>query len=233
MRLAIISDIHANLEALQAVLDHIESVPVDAVYCLGDVVGYGADPEPCVELIRARCSGVVLGNHDAAVAGDEDLAYLPKDGRTAALAHRDALNLDHLAWLSNLPLTQRIDGCTFVHATPHEPDCWHRMGGYVGAAAQFDHFDTPVCFVGHTHIPGMMADAIGVFQMRSGRRYLINVGSVGQPRDGDPRSAFCIFDAEKFSYDIVRVRYDVTRASQKILDAGLPKSLARRLHAGA
>ena len=233
MRIAIISDIHANLEALQAVFAHIDSVGVDAVYCLGDVVGYGAEPEPCIDLVRERCEAVVLGNHDAAVAREQDLGYLPKDGRIAAVKHREMLDTERLQWLARLPLVQSFDGCTLVHATPFEPERWHRLGGYVSAAAQFQHFETDVCFVGHTHVPGMMADAIGVFQMRPGRRYLVNVGSVGQPRDGDPRAAFCIFDADKFSHEIVRVPYDVTKSGQKIIDAGLPKSLARRLHAGA
>ncbi len=232
MRLAILSDVHANLEALQAVLAHVDAQGVDAIHCLGDVVGYGGDPVECVDIVRERCEVVVLGNHDLAVAREEDLDYLPKDGRAAAIAHRKMLSADQLDWLGSLPLIACVDTVTLVHATPHEPEAWHRLGGYAQAAHQFEHFETPVCFVGHTHIPGMMADAIGVFQMRPGRRYLVNVGSVGQPRDHDPRAAYCLFDTEAFSYEIVRVPYDVEKAGDRIVAAGIPTRLASRLRAG-
>ncbi len=232
MRLAILSDVHANLEALQAVLAHVDAQGVDAIYCLGDVVGYGGDPEACLEIIRERCQVVVLGNHDVAVAREEGLDYLPKDGRAAAIAHRKALSDEQLEWLATLPLTARVDGVTLVHATPLEPESWHRLAGYLQSARQFEHFDTRVCFIGHTHIPGMMADAIGVFQMRPGRRYLVNVGSVGQPRDHDPRAAYCLFDSEAFTHEIIRVPYDVEKAGERIKEAGLPARLASRLRAG-
>ena len=233
MRLAVISDIHANLEALQAVFARIDADGVDAVYCLGDVVGYGADPVACLDMVRRRCEASVLGNHDAAVVRDDEMPYLPKDGQAAARAHREALDEEGLAYLAELPLTRTVDDCTFVHATPFEPHQWHRLGGYFHANVQFAHFSTAVCFVGHTHIPGLMADAIGVSQMKRGRRFIINVGSVGQPRDGDPRASFCFFDTEAFTHELVRVPYDVEHAARKIIDARLPKSLAKRLHRGA
>ncbi|HEX7069864.1 MAG TPA: metallophosphoesterase family protein [Rhodothermales bacterium] len=233
LRLAIISDIHANLEALQAVLTRIDQDGVDAVYCLGDVVGYGADPAACVDLVRERCAAVVLGNHDLAVATGDGAAYLPKDGQAAAAKHRMLLDPDQLDFLQGLPLTIAVGDCTFVHATPFEPEQWHRLGGYFHANVQFAHFKTDVCFVGHTHIPGMMSNSIGVSKMRRGARFIVNVGSVGQPRDGDPRASFCLFDAEAFSHEIVRVPYEVDRAARKIEDLGLPKTLAKRLHRGA
>lgn len=232
MKLAIISDIHSNYEALTAVLDAIAPHNVDAIYCLGDIVGYGADPKLCVDLVRANCAGAVMGNHDIAVAKDIDMDYLPSDGRTAALHNREALEAEHIAYLADLPFTLEADGCTFVHATPHMPQDWQRVGSFFQSKSQFQHFSTDVCFVGHTHIPAIMANKIGVLHVRSGHRFIINTGSVGQPRDGNPQAGFGIFDLASFTYDFIRVPYNVDRAAAKIKAAGLPRSLSRRLFKG-
>lgn len=232
MKLAVLSDVHSNLEALQAVLQAIDARGADALYCLGDVVGYGADPAACVDLIRERCVAVVRGNHDEAVALDVDVKALPKDGRAAALHNREQLTPDQLQWLGSRPLVLEAEDSTFVHAAPLEPDRWPRIDSYQAARAQFDHFRTDVCFVGHTHIPAVLADKLGVLRVRPGHRYLINVGSVGQPRDANPRAAFAFFDTETFEHELVRVPYAIEKAAGKIVDAGLPRSLARRLHKG-
>lgn len=232
MKLAIISDIHANLEALTAALRAIEQRGVDAVYCLGDIVGYGADPGPCVDLVRSACAGVVLGNHDAAVALDTEVDYLPRDGQKAARLHQKLLTEDQLSYLATLPYTLVAEGSTFVHASPQTPEHWQRLDTFMAATAQFDHFATDVCFIGHTHLPGVMANRLGVFQVRPGHRYLINVGSVGQPRDHNPRLCVGFFDTDTFAYELVRLPYDIERAAARIKKAGLPRSLARRLHAG-
>ncbi len=232
MKLAILSDIHANLEALKATLTVIAARRVDAVYCLGDLVGYGADPAACVELARRRCTATVLGNHDEAVARQNGLKTLPKDGRKAALHNRAQLSQDQLAYLAALPLTLEADGCTFVHATPQAPGAWQRLGSYLVAKEQFNAFETGVCFIGHSHVPAVMGDRLGATRVRRGGRYLINVGSVGQPRDGDPRACVGFFDTERFAYELVRVPYDVEAAAAKIRAAGLPKSLATRLFKG-
>lgn len=232
MQIAVLSDIHSNLEALTAALEEIERRGIDRIYCLGDVVGYGADPAACVDLVRARMAGTVLGNHDAAVAADAGIRVLPKDGQAAVKHNREQLDVDQTAFLDSLPLTLEMDGCTFVHATPEDPARWQRIGTFTSTHRQFEHFTTDVCFIGHTHIPGIVADRLGVLRMRRGHRYLVNVGSVGQPRDGDPRLSFGIFDAEAFSCEIIRLDYDVETAARKITEAGLPRRLASRLKKG-
>ena len=232
MRIAILSDIHSNLEALNCVLDNIESAGVDAIYCLGDIVGYNADPAACVDLVREHCAGVVRGNHDEAVATGA-LDALPPDGQAAARHNRSCLSDEQLTYLADLPLTLTVENCTFVHATPDAPTAWTRLTTYPAAQNQFEHFDTDVCFVGHTHIPAVMANKLGVFQVRPGHRFLINVGSVGQPRDQNPKLSLGLFDTETYQYYNPRLSYDVDRAAQKIRDVEeLPNRLASRLYQG-
>ena len=232
MKLAIISDIHSNLEALTAVLDEIDRRDVDAIYCLGDVVGYGPDPVACLDLVRERCKATVLGNHDLAVATGEGLKVLPRDGRKAAQHNHDQLSEEQRAYLAALPLKLEADGCAFAHATPGEPDAWHRLGSFLLAQEQFSHFSTDVCFIGHSHTPAVMGNKLGVVRVRRGVRYLINVGSVGQPRDGDPRACVGFFDTEAFEYELVRVTYNIGRTVTKIQEAKLPKGLGERLFKG-
>jgi diadenosine tetraphosphatase ApaH/serine/threonine PP2A family protein phosphatase len=233
VRVAILSDIHSNLEALQAALREIDRVGVDAIYCLGDIVGYNADPAACVDRVREHCDAVVMGNHDAAVAHEADVEVLPKDGQKAVAHNRAHLSEDQLAYLADLPLTLEVDGVTLVHATPDSPTAWRRLTTYPAAKEQFDHFTTDVCFIGHTHVPAVMADRLGVFQVRPGHRFLINVGSVGQPRDHNPKASFGIFDTASFEYRNVRLDYDVAAAAKKIRDTSdLPDRLARRLEEG-
>ena len=233
MRLAILSDIHSNLEALERALSAIDDAEVDALYCLGDVVGYNADPARCVELVREHCAGVVQGNHDAAVVTDDAIEVLPSDGQQAARHNRRCLSDEQLNYLANLPLTLTVENCTFVHATPDAPTAWKRLTTYPAAQEQFAHFDTEVCFIGHTHVPAVMADTLGVLQVRRGHRYLVNVGSVGQPRDQNPKLSLGLFDTDTFAYENVRLSYDVDGAAQKIRDADdLPNRLAGRLYEG-
>ena len=249
MLIAVLSDVHANLTALEAAFRLMEEARVDAAYCLGDVVGYGPDPGPCVDLVRAYCAGCVRGNHDEAVAGggagggtgggggagDKGAAALrglPPDGREAARLHRTLLTEDQLAWLGGLPLRLEAHGCLFVHASPDDPGAWHRLETFPAVRAQFDAFTQAVCFVGHSHRPAVVSDALGVFAVRPGHRFLIDVGSVGQPRDHDPRLAFGLFDTEAFRYEGVRAHYDVEETARRVEAAGLPAGLAGRLRLG-
>lgn len=233
MKIAVLSDVHSNLEALEATFAALDARGgADALYCLGDVVGYGADAAACVERIRERCDGVVLGNHDAAVAHEEGLDVLPRDGQAAARHNRQQLSDEQLAWLADRPLSLTAHDLRFVHASPDVPDRWTRLDGFRAAKAQFDAFDEAVCFVGHTHRPAVMAAKLGVLSVRAGNRYLINPGSVGQPRDENPRLSFGLFDTDAFTYENVRVPYDTEGAAEKIRAAGLPDSLARRLLKG-
>ncbi len=232
MKIAILSDIHSNLEALRGALGTAQQWGAEACYCLGDIVGYGADPAACLDLVRAWCDGVVLGNHDAAVARAYGLEVLPTDGQQAALHNRSQLTDEALDYLAHLPVRLERHGCTFVHATPDDPMAWKRLEAYHLAQQQFAHFDTDICFIGHTHIPAVMADKLGVLNVRRGHRYLINTGSVGQPRDQNPRLSMGLFDTDAFRYRTVRVPYDVERAAEKIREAGLSPRLAERLMNG-
>jgi len=175
----------------------------------------------------------VLGNHDAAVARKADMNLLPADGQEAARHNCAQLSDAQRDYLADLPLTHTVANCTLVHATPDDPTAWKRLTAYPAAQRQFDHFDTDVCFIGHTHSPAVMADTLGVFRVRNGHRFLINVGSVGQPRDGDSKLSFGLFDTETFGYENVRLDYNVSGATRKIRNADrLPNRLADRLEQG-
>lgn len=232
MRLAVLADLHANLEALTTVLAEIDRRGVDACLGLGDVVGYGPDPEAVVDLVNERFAATVQGNHDAAVATGEGIAHLPPDGQEAARQHRDWIGDERAAWLAALPLVAEVHGVTLAHAAPLEPERWPRLATFSSVQAQFDAFATDVCFIGHSHRPAVASDHLGVTRVRPGHRFLINVGSVGQPRDGDPRAAFGLFDTETMQYELVRCHYDLARTQTRILSRGLPAGLGERLAQG-
>ncbi len=240
MRCAILSDIHANLEALRAVLDDA-ATQADALVCLGDVVGYGADPEACVDLVGERCEAVVAGNHEHAVAGLLDLAWFNPYARAAAEWTRERLSADARAWLGGLPLTRELGDATLVHASPAQPAEWDYLVDAEDGYAAFPAFTTRLCFVGHSHLLGAWAQgswgrdyerAATRVAVEPGCRYIINVGSVGQPRDRDPRAAYAVWDSDERSVTVRRVGYDVDRARDKIVAAGLPRFLADRLADG-
>ncbi len=241
MRYAILSDIHANLEALTAVLaDAAERA--DAVLCLGDVVGYGADPDACIDLTGERCDAVVAGNHDHAVTGSLDPAWFNRHARAAVEWTRERLAVAPVAWLAALPLAREIDDATLVHASPLRPEEWDYLIGAEDGFAAFAAFTTRLCFVGHSHVPAVWslgssgpdyaAGPVDV-ALEAGRRYIVNVGSVGQPRDRDPRAAYALWDVAARRVWVRRVAYDAAAARRKILAAGLPALLADRLALGA
>jgi diadenosine tetraphosphatase ApaH/serine/threonine PP2A family protein phosphatase len=214
----------------------------DAVLCLGDTVGYGADPLPCVELVADRAHVVVGGNHEHAVADRLDLAWFNRYARAAAEWTRERLDDDHRAWLGALPLVRELADATLVHASPAQPDEWEYLVTAEDGFAAFAHFATRWCFVGHSHVPGAWSlgsagpehhPGASRLAVEPGRRYIVNVGSVGQPRDRDPRAAYALWDAEAGRVEIRRVAYDVAAARRKIVAAGLPRFLADRLAAGA
>lgn len=232
MQLALIADIHSNLLALESVMERIDEENADAIICLGDIVGYGPDPAACLEIIQNRCSGVVLGNHDLAVADKSFQSGLPRHGRKAAQHNRKALNKEDLDYLRTLPHVIEQNEATFVHATPQNPEKWLRMTSFQFSKAQFEHFQTRICFLGHTHRPTIISDKLGVLHVRPGHRYLVNIGSVGQPRDGDPRACVSFFDTDAFSYRLERVAYDIEAAAVRFKAEGLPKQLGSRLVLG-
>lgn len=241
MRYAVLSDIHGNLEALEAVLADAEA-RTDVVLCLGDVVGYGADPEACMELIAVRAAATVAGNHEHAVAGLLDLDWFNDSARAAAEWTRERLDEDHRSYLAALPLQAEVGDATLVHASPERPEEWDYLVSAQDGFAAFPAFTTRLCFVGHSHLPGVwsLGSSGPAFEpgsveiaLEAGRRYLVNVGSVGQPRDRDPRAAYALWDLDRGVVAIRRVAYDVGAALAKILASGLPRFLADRLALGS
>jgi predicted phosphodiesterase len=248
MLCAIISDIHANREALNAVFATIDSMPVDAVYCLGDLVGYNADPEACVEMVLERAGDVVRGNHDKAVAGMMDLAWFNRSAREAALWTRKNMSRASLERVKGLPEGPREAGerLLLCHGTPYDEDAYLVDQDAVERSYAFiaeNHPKTRFCLHGHTHFPlvvvqgadGQGAQVItgeGLVELEKEAVYLINPGSVGQPRDGIAQASFGILDTKRLIYRNLRVAYDFAETQRKILTAGLPPELARRLAEG-
>jgi diadenosine tetraphosphatase ApaH/serine/threonine PP2A family protein phosphatase len=234
MRVAIISDIHSNLEALQKALEIIDEKKVEEIVCLGDLVGYGANPNECVELTRKRASRILLGNHDQAAFDLSQTEHFNRHARTAAYWTNQTLTQENLEFLKSLPFQHVIDDLTFVHASPRDPEQWEYVFSAHEAKTNFESFQTRICFVGHTHIPGVFPEDLKMQKSKVVRenRYIINVGSVGQPRDGNWKLSFGIFDTSAWMYDLIRSEYDVQTASEKIVAADLPRFLADRLLVG-
>lgn len=239
MRIAILSDLHSNLEATEAVLDDARTQECTEFVCLGDVVGYNANPHECVEIVRALACPIVKGNHD-------EQASLPESSRGFNELAEHAINWTrgHLTdadkqWLRELPLFRPVRDFTIVHATLDTPEQWSYVLNPVDAAASFMEQRTAVCFFGHTHVPLAYLRDSGVHRVKtenlaieSDTKYFINVGSVGQPRDGNWRAAYCIYDLAKQTVEQRRVKYDLAATQKKILKAGLPRLLADRLALG-
>lgn len=245
MKLGILGDIHSNIEALDAVLSYFVKNNVDRIFAVGDLVGYGADPIAVIARIRGEGIQSVLGNHDAAVVESSyvDLASFNLYARTAALWTRKMLRTQELDYLRALPLTWAEDGFVIVHGSLDQPEEFNYIQTVRDAERSLNCLNTHVCFVGHTHIPvGFLSNASDPGRIEysfdnnidlSGfDRCLANVGSVGQPRDEDPRAVAAIFDTERRIISLNRVAYDFDRAAGKILAAGLPRVLAERLRYG-
>jgi len=240
MRIAILSDVHSNLEALNAVVEHATSQGADQWWCLGDIVGYGADPDAVVDQVRKLGAVTVAGNHDWAACGLISTRQFNRHAAQAADWTSKHLSADNTAWLAALPLVERREGALLVHATPSAPSEWHYCMMIEDALEEMDAFTEAQCFIGHSHYPGAFEKEgedirytrAAEIRLRQGRKYLVNVGSVGQPRDGDPRAAYALFEPGQGLLRHVRVTYDVETAQKKILAAGLPPFLASRLAAG-
>ncbi len=245
MRYLILSDIHANWEALEAVLDHARGA-YDTVLCCGDLVGYGADPNRAVDWARQQQVVTVRGNHDKACAGLDDLEWFNPVARSAALWTERALTSENLAYLRNLPRGPlSVEGFQILHGSPLDEDEY--LVSTLAASQVTEYLETSLSFFGHTHVQG------GFMFLRSGVRrippastgigsqaleledavlYLVNPGSVGQPRDADPRAAYVLYDPRVRRIEFRRVSYPIEKAQAKILSAGLPELLAARLATG-
>jgi len=240
MKYAILSDIHSNLEALRAVLSEISRRGITNFICLGDIVGYGADPRACLEIVREIQPRAVRGNHDYAAAGPVGLSGFNDNARLALLWTRPQINSAGRDYLNSLPLIAEVSGVTLVHSSLKDPGRWEYILAPPDARSSFRSLPGSICFFGHTHRPLAYREEGGEItaengpriELQEGSRYLVNVGSVGQPRDRDPRAAFGVYDSEGRSVEIIRIEYPVEKAREKILRAGLPSFLASRLTEG-
>lgn len=248
MRVLVISDIHANLTALEAVLSDAEErgssqSSYDAVWCLGDLVGYGPDPNECVERVRELPDLLCLiGNHDQAALGLTPLTRFNHDAREAAAWTRETLEEGNATFLRSLPSAITVEGFTLAHGSPRQP-VWEYILDPIIADANFEVFKTDYCLIGHSHLPSIFHrpsdDAYALprpikwdQEMLLNPRMILNPGSVGQPRDMDPRAAYAVLDLEKGTWEARRASYDISQVQARILNAGLPERQALRLIAG-
>lgn len=242
MHCLIISDIHANLVAFEAVLDDAGE-DYDFVWCLGDVVGYGPNPNECVELLRSMPHLCIAGNHDWAALGRLDISTFNADARRVVTWTREQLSRQSLAYLDALPTTFVLGDYTLAHGSPREP-IWEYILDPLIAALNFPHFETPYCLVGHTHLPvifrqisergdceSMLPDYDSPHQMNGGRE-IINPGSVGQPRDSNPLASYSLLDVESGSWEHRRVEYDVSEVQVRMRKHDMPERLVVRLEHG-
>jgi len=241
MRIAVVSDIHSNLEAVEAVGKAIKELGVDAIYFVGDVVGYGPDPNACTRWVMENADLAVMGNHDIAALGRIDIDNFNLNAKEAIIWNSEQMEDWATDYITTLPMLMSLDGVTIVHANPQEPESWNYIFSLWDAERNFSHFETTFCFVGHSHQPvtvgmddsGQVSVLPGdSFTVDDGTRYLVNVGSVGQPRDGNPEACFGLLDTDKGEFSILRSPYEFQITQEKMISAGLPKPLADRLAEG-
>jgi diadenosine tetraphosphatase ApaH/serine/threonine PP2A family protein phosphatase len=243
VRVAVVSDIHANRHAFEAVLDGARDAGAAQIWCLGDIVGYGADPNACVELARERCAICLAGNHDLAVTGGMGIEEFSRGAAVSAKWTREAISEENLAYLRGLAPAGVEDHYGLYHASPRDP-VWEYVLSEQLAERCLDTADQRVCLIGHSHVAlafvrddragatrGALREPGNTADLRE-RQWLLNPGSVGQPRDGDPRSAWLLLDTERRLAEWRRTQYDIEGAQAAIRAAGLPDSLADRLGYG-
>ncbi|HEY8991698.1 MAG TPA: metallophosphoesterase family protein [Luteolibacter sp.] len=239
MRIALFADIHANLEALEAVLADAEAHGATDYVCLGDIVGYNADPAACLERVRAMGCPVVKGNHDEDASGSHSLEAMNPVAAAALQWTREQLSDEQRQWLRRLRMVRQVEDFTVVHSTLDQPANWNYVTNRFDAMANFSYQFTQVCFHGHTHVPRVYvktdkvqevpADQVAI---EDGAKYFINIGSVGQPRDGDWRASYVLYDLDSRVIYFRRIEYDIATTQHKILAAGLPEMLAHRIAEG-
>ena len=241
MKIGILSDIHGNMEALDVVLAELKECGPDRILCLGDLVGYGPNPNECIEKIASVADIILAGNHDHAATGQLSTEHFNEFARKAIDWTRDVLDAKNSRFLSGLPLILVEEGMTLVHATPEAPADWNYIFGYADARRSFSVLTTPVCFVGHSHVPvAFIMDESGEISIhdatraaiQEGNKIIINAGSVGQPRDGDPRASYGIFDTDDRYFYLKRVSYAVDAVQEKMRGQNLPSYLIDRLSTG-
>lgn len=230
-KIAIISDIHGNVPALNAVLNFLDNEAPDIWICLGDIVGYGPFPSECIDIIRERNIITVMGNHDAGVAGLLTHKHFRDPNRKLIKKTTAALNKDQINWLRELPMTIKNDELDFfaVHAHPYNAEKWEYIDSAIKAREILSRLEQSLCFVGHTHVPALVSDSIGINSYRKGHKFLINPGSVGQSRDGDFRASCCLLDTDLATCKIKRLEYNTERVLTELTNLGFTRSEAHRL----
>lgn len=241
MKLALISDIHGNLEALTAVLKDINKQQVDKIHCLGDVIGYGSEPAACLQLVNKTCDIKLMGNHEYVILGLESPEKYNHVARISAEWTRNRLTDRDFSLISDFEMDHSLNDLYLVHASPFEPERWRYILSPEEAAQAFERLERWLCFHGHSHIPLVFSEVndkpprkrVGhSFLPDSENRYLINIGSVGQPRDNDPRACYVTFDMEGGEVTYHRVEYDIETTQNKMAHAQLPEMLIDRLAVG-
>jgi predicted phosphodiesterase len=239
MKYAILADIHSNLEALQVVLEDAKSLKCTHYACLGDVVGYNANPKECLDIVRSMGMPCVKGNHDEYCSMDGELEGFNPHAKEAINWTREQLSLEDRQWLRELKYIRLIASFSLVHATLDGPQRWGYVFDKLAAAASFTYQNTSVCFFGHTHVPvAFIRDSVvrggtySKFKIEQGKKYFVNIGSVGQSRDGVAKATYGIYDLDEGTIELRRLDYDIPTTQAKIRAAGLPERLAERLDFG-
>jgi diadenosine tetraphosphatase ApaH/serine/threonine PP2A family protein phosphatase len=232
MRIAIISDIHSNLEALTKAIEIIDAQSADKIVCLGDIIGYGANPNECLDIVRRRCTIVIKGNHEEALLDNTMAEDFTHNARLAIEWTRHQITEENLDYLRSLSLVSRSNDVLFVHASPCDPAEWTYIFEEESAARAIGCFSESLCFIGHTHVPAIFSINGYASRMTKDERYLVNVGSVGQPRDRNTQLSFGIFDTDTWIYENIRAPYDVETTVKKIISSDLPARLGQRLLMG-
>lgn len=237
MRYAILSDIHSNWEALQAVLEYLSKEKIDEYWVLGDCIGYGANPNECFCWVIQNARVALLGNHELAVVDSNLREYFTDHARTAIEWTAQILEEEHKRRIPELHYLHIASSLTAAHGSPDHPEEFRYLYSFADSRTSFKSLKTPICFVGHTHVPSLFTESTqsmfhlppGIHRLKREDRYILNPGSVGQPRDQDSRLSFGIFDEEEWSFQLIRLEYDNQKAAVKIRKAGLPAYLADRL----
>lgn len=241
MKTGIISDIHGNIEALKAVLEALEKENVNRIVCLGDIVGYGPDPNLCVDHVKQIAYATIMGNHDAAAINAISTDDFNENAQIAIEWTQKVLGFEQVLFLNTLSLVFSEKDWMAVHATPESPETWDYIFTESQIVRNFKAMEKPICFIGHSHMPiAFIQEPNGDILLRNAdeihfefsQKYLINVGSVGQPRDGDPRAAYGIFDEEKKYFTLKRIAYDIPKVQEKMRASGLPAPLIERIAEG-
>jgi predicted phosphodiesterase len=245
MRIAVISDIHGNLEALTSTLKDIYNHQIEMIICLGDIVGYGPNPNECIHLVMEHCHHTVMGNHDAAVFNPLMAQDFNDNAKFAIEWANHELTKESRKFLRTLPMQHKELDFTAVHSTPYDPHLWYYISSLEDAKFNFNFFNSKFCFIGHTHIPGIImlneksneisiikaTDSLDLSKLRD-HRFIINVGSVGQPRDRNPKSCYLIIDTESLDISFPRVEYDIKTYQKKMTEIDMPPFLVSRVEEG-